>query len=127
MAITQDPLFQGMTRPTMVFGVTYEALLVCVMVTAVVFLGSGNPLYLLVFAPLYGVVRLICASEPRFFELLKVWSITKGRCLNRGYWGSSSYSPTEPVRHKPTPKEQAEIRKQKEQRIKAERKKGKTK
>lgn len=88
-----DPLFVGVTRPTMVGGVPYEALIVNGLITSVAFMGTGSLLYLLTFVPLHAISYLLCKAEPRMFELLFLWIKTKGKCLNRGYWGSSSYSP----------------------------------
>lgn len=88
-----DPLFVGVTRPTMIAGVPYEALIVNGLITSVAFMGTGSLLYLLVFVPLHAVSYLLCKAEPRMFELLFLWVKTKGKCLNRGYWGCSCYSP----------------------------------
>jgi type IV secretion system protein VirB3 len=98
MALTTDTLFVGCTRPTLVWGVTYAAFIANAMVTAIIFLAVGNPLYIAVCIPLHAIAYLICANEPRSFELLYLWSITKGRNLNRRIWKSSSYSPFEPFR-----------------------------
>jgi type IV secretion system protein VirB3 len=101
MALTTDTLFVGPTRPTMVGGVTLPAFILNGMLSAVVFLAANNILYLGVCVPIHAVAYLICLNEPRAFELLYLWSITKGRNLNRRLWQSSSYSPLEPFRPKP--------------------------
>lgn len=88
-----DPLFVGATRPAMVMGITYEAFVVIVMVTAVVFIGTGNPLWALLYLPMHVTAYLICQKDPRQFEQFKLWSETKGRCLNRAHWQAASYSP----------------------------------
>ncbi|MBY4679117.1 type IV secretion system protein VirB3 [Marinobacterium arenosum] len=88
-----DPLFVGVTRPSMVGGITYEALIVCVMVTAVVFLGSGNIFTLTIYLPLHVISYLVCQKDPRAFRLLSLWVSTKGRSVSRQYWGASSATP----------------------------------
>lgn len=98
MALTTDTLFVGCTRPTLVWGVTYEAFLFNAAITSIAFLGAGNVLYFLIALPIHAVCYLICAGEPRQFELIALWSKTKGRNLNRRLWQSSSYSPLEPFR-----------------------------
>ncbi len=98
MALTTDILFVGPTRPTMVAGVTFPAFLFNTMLSSIVFLAAGNILYLAVCIPIHAVAYLICLNEPRAFELLNLWAITKGRNLNRRLWGASSYSPFEPFR-----------------------------
>lgn len=101
MALTTDTLFVGPTRPTMVWGVTLPVFIVNAMATGIVFLGANNVLYLAVCLPIHAVAYLICLNEPRAFELILLWSKTKGRNLNRRLWQSSSYSPLEPFRPKP--------------------------
>ena len=93
MATTSDPLFVGATRPTMMWGVSYEAFIVCFMFTAVVFIGSGNPLFLLLYLPVHALCYLVCLKDPRAFRLLWLWLQTKGRSVTRQYWGASSASP----------------------------------
>jgi type IV secretion system protein VirB3 len=98
MALTTDTLFVGCTRPTLVGGVTFPAFIANAMLTAIVFLGANNLLYIGVCIPIHAIAYLICANEPRAFELLNLWSKTKGRNLNRRIWQSSSYSPLEKFR-----------------------------
>lgn len=104
MPLTTDPLFVGPTRPTLVWGVTYEALIANGLITAIVFIAANNPLYLGVAIPIHGVCYLICATDPRAFEMLMLWSRTKGRNINRRVWRASSYSPLERFREKPVKK-----------------------
>ena len=98
--LTTDTLFVGVTRPTMVAGVTLPAFLLNTMLSSIVFLAANNILYLSVCIPIHAVAYLICLNEPRAFELLFLWGATKGRNLNRRLWQSSSYSPLEPFRPK---------------------------
>jgi len=39
------------------------------------------------------VARLIVRHDANAFRLLWLWTLTKARCRNRGWWGGSSYSP----------------------------------
>ncbi|MBZ2207151.1 type IV secretion system protein VirB3 [Massilia soli] len=98
--LTTDTLFVGVTRPTMVAGVTLPAFLLNTMLSSIVFLAANNILYLSVCIPIHAVAYLVCLNEPRAFELLFLWAATKGRNLNRRLWRSSSYSPLEPFRAK---------------------------
>lgn len=90
-----DPVFLGITRPPMRWGVTYSALLVCGMVSVETFLLTHNLLWLLIWIPLHGLSYLACLREPRFFDLLLVWGQTRGPALvgNLRFWHASSYSP----------------------------------
>ena len=93
--LTSDPLFVGATRPPMRWGVTYSALLANGVVTMEIFLVTRNLLALLLAAPIHGVCALLCARDPRFFDLALLWGRTRIPALlaNARFWKSSSYSP----------------------------------
>jgi type IV secretion system protein VirB3 len=95
MGLTDDTLFVGLTRPTMLMGVTYSALIVNAVVTMEIFIVTKNLLWLLSFVPIHGVLYLVCLYEPRFFDLLLLWTRTRGAALagNLRHWRASSYSP----------------------------------
>ncbi len=93
MSVQTDILFQGATRPTMMYGVPMDALIIIVGIVMILFIGIGNPLYMLIYPPLHLIAMAICASDARAFRLLYFAIITKGVCLNRHFWGASSYSP----------------------------------
>ncbi len=91
--LTSDPLFVGATRPPMRWGVTFVALLCNTIVTMELFLATRNLLTLALCLPVHGV--LLCARDPRFFDLLQLWARTRLPALlaSRRFWGASSYSP----------------------------------
>lgn len=93
--LTADVLFVGATRPPMRWGVTYSALLLNGMLTMEIFLLTKNLLTLLMAAPIHGLCALLCARDPRFFDLLLLWGRTRIPALlaNARLWRSSSYSP----------------------------------
>jgi type IV secretion system protein VirB3 len=90
-----DPLFVGATRPPMRFGVTYAALLVNAAFTMEVFILTKNPLVLLIALPIHGVCVLLCARDPRCFDLLFLWCRTRllAHLTTWRYWKGASYSP----------------------------------
>jgi type IV secretion system protein VirB3 len=93
--VTADPLFVGVTRPPMRFGVTYVMLLFNAAFTMEVFLVTKNLLVLLLAVPIHGVCMLLCARDPRYFDLLFVWAKTRLLayfCTLR-FWRGASYSP----------------------------------
>jgi len=92
--VTADPLFLGVTRPAMAFGVTYSALLVNAVLTVELFLLTRNLLWLLACVPVHGIFWLLCLSEPRFFDLAMLWGRTRGPGLfgNRSVWRAQGYS-----------------------------------
>jgi type IV secretion system protein VirB3 len=93
--LTTDPLFVGVTRPPMRWGVTYSALLANGVLTMEIFLVTRNLLTLLLAAPIHGVCALLCARDPRFFDLALLWGRSRIPALlaNARFWKSSSYSP----------------------------------
>jgi type IV secretion system protein VirB3 len=93
--LTADPLFVGITRPPMRWGVSYESLLLNLVVTMEVFVLTRNLLTLLVAIPLHGVCALLCAREPRFFHLILLWLRTRLPAYlgTARLWRAGSYSP----------------------------------
>ena len=94
--ITADTLFVGMTRPSMIWGVTYSAMMFNIVVTSESFIVTKNLVWLLAFLPIHGVLYLVCLYEPRFFDLLQLWGRTRLPAMlggNLRYWRANSYSP----------------------------------
>jgi type IV secretion system protein VirB3 len=90
-----DPLFIGATRPSMLWGVTYSAVMLNAMCIMELFLLTKNLLILLVAAPIHGVCMLLCARDARFFDLVLLWGRTRlpAYLANLRFWKASSYSP----------------------------------
>ena len=94
--IVADPLFVGMTRPSMVWGVTYSAMMFNIVITTESFIVTKNLAWLLSFVPVHGVLYLLCLYEPRFFDLLQLWGRTRLPAMlggNLRFWRANSYSP----------------------------------
>jgi type IV secretion system protein VirB3 len=90
-----DPLFVGATRPSMLWGVTYSAVMLNAMCIMELFLLTKNLLILLLAAPIHGVCMLLCARDARFFDLVLLWGRTRlpAYLTNLRFWKASSYSP----------------------------------
>jgi type IV secretion system protein VirB3 len=90
-----DPLFVGATRPSMLWGVTYSAVMLNAMCIMELFLLTKNLLILLIAAPIHGVCMLLCARDARFFDLVLLWGRTRLPALlgNLRFWKASSFSP----------------------------------
>jgi type IV secretion system protein VirB3 len=101
--LTRDPLFLGATRPPMRWGVTYTALLANLILTLEVFLISKNLLVLAAALPVHGLQRLLCARDPRIFDLLFLHLKTRAPhwFANARHWHAASYSalPLAPAAH----------------------------
>jgi type IV secretion system protein VirB3 len=95
--VTADPVFVGVTRPPMRFGVTYLALLGNLVFTMEGFLLTKNLLVLLIAIPIHGVCALLCARDARYFDLLIVWAKTRMLSYfeSMRFWKGASYSPLE--------------------------------
>jgi len=88
-----DPVFLGLTRPAMLFGVTQTFFVINAAVCMIAFLGTGSFLPLFVGAPLlHGVGTLVCLRDARTFD---IWFVKARflKCLNRSYWRANSYDP----------------------------------
>jgi len=90
-----DPLFVGITRPPMRWGVAYEALLLNLVITMEVFVMTKNLLTLLMAIPIHGVCALLCARDARFFHLMLLWGRTRLPAYlgTARLWCAASYSP----------------------------------
>ena len=93
--LTIDPLFVGVTRPPMRWGVTYSALLANLVVTMEVFLLTRNLLLLSMALPIHATSAALCLRDARIFDLLFVWCRTHAPTLlaNGRVWHAASYSP----------------------------------
>ena len=91
--VETDPLFVGLTRPATVWGIPYFAFVIEIMTTTLIFLAIGNPLYLMLAAPIHAVLYLISANDPGVFGSIFLWMKTIGRCRNTRFWGAASFSP----------------------------------
>jgi type IV secretion system protein VirB3 len=93
--LTADPLFIGATRPSMLWGVTYSAVMLNAMCIMELFLLTKNLLILLIAAPIHGICMLLCARDARFFDLVLLWGRTRLPALlgNLRVWKASSFSP----------------------------------
>ena len=92
--LVADPLFVGATRPAMIAGVTYSAVMLNGMCVMELFLLTKNLLILLIAAPVHGVCMLLCARDARFFDLTLLWGRTRLPAFlgNLRFWKASSYS-----------------------------------
>jgi type IV secretion system protein VirB3 len=99
MSIQRDVLFVGATRPSMIAGVTYEALGVEVFITGIANTMTGHPATLLLFPVLHLISYILCMKDPRQFKVLFMYFGTKGRCKNKAFWKASSVAPYEKRRY----------------------------
>lgn len=93
--LNSDPLFQGLTRPTMILGVSYMYFVANAMISMIIFINMQSFKMILIVSPTVHLIGyLICLKEPRAIELFLL-RLNKGfRCMNRGFHGyTNSYDP----------------------------------
>ncbi|NCU67969.1 conjugal transfer protein (plasmid) [Acidovorax sp. 210-6] len=88
-----DELFVGLTRPATVFGVHFTAFVAEMILVGCVFLAIGNPIWLLLLVPTHSLMYVISSTDPGRFDSLTKYAKTNGRCLNRWFWKSASFTP----------------------------------
>ncbi|XVN42883.1 MAG: VirB3 family type IV secretion system protein [Candidatus Rickettsia vulgarisii] len=89
--LTSDPLFVGLTRPAMIFGVSIKFFALNIILCMSLFI-YGNSIYNLLFGGIAHLVGyIICFKEPRFIEILLNKSSKCSGCPNSSYYGANSY------------------------------------
>jgi type IV secretion system protein VirB3 len=91
--IRVDPLFLGLTRPSMILGVTY-VFAGCEMLSSLaLFVMTSNFVYLLVMLPtLHGIAYMICLKEPLTLEMVIMKTSNFMKCRNKTFYsGTNSY------------------------------------
>lgn len=91
--IGSDSLFLGLTRPSMIFGVTYVFASLNLLAALMLFVFTTNFFYLLVVLPtLHGIAYLICLKEPRTLEMIIMKTSSFSKCKNKSFYeGTNSY------------------------------------
>jgi type IV secretion system protein VirB3 len=93
--LQSDPLYQGLTRPTMILGVSFLYFVVNSVINLIFFINTSNFIFLLVLAPtIHFIGYYVCLKEPRSMEMLFL-KLGKGyKCINNNFHGNAnSYDP----------------------------------
>lgn len=91
-SVKTDQLFKGLTRPTMLFGVSYTFAIMNFMISVMIFMYSNDFRVLLIMAPaIHGIGFAASAKDPLFLDLIVVKLQKCNRCLNRFYHNANSY------------------------------------
>lgn len=89
--IQPDPLFVGLTRPTLIFGVSTPFAMLNMMISVVYFIQTSS----FWIVPIAGVIHLVgylmCFREPLFMELYLNKLSKCNQCANKSYYGANSY------------------------------------
>jgi type IV secretion system protein VirB3 len=88
--VSRDPLFLALTRPAMLFGVTYSWFAVSFLGWLAIFVNTKNfGLLIPGLITTHVVGYYACSYEPRFMEIIKIWAQTVPTCINRFYHGNT--------------------------------------
>ena len=95
-SLSADPLFKGLTRPAMIFGVSYSFAMLNMMFNMIYFVNapslSHKLLAIFLIATLHGIGYIACSKEPLFIELYRV---KVSKCTfawkNYNFHGANSY------------------------------------
>ena len=91
--VTSDPLFVGLTRPPMLFGVSYTFALMNGLISMIAYIATTDFRYMVMMFPIHAIGYYICSKEPLFIELFKIKADKCSRCTNRLYHGANTYDP----------------------------------
>lgn len=89
--IGTDSLFLGLTRPPMLFGVSYTLATLNAMISLLAFVITSKFFYLLVLLPsIHAICWMLCLKEPRAMELFLIRNSKCSICRNRMYHGGTN-------------------------------------
>ncbi|PIT70415.1 type IV secretion system protein VirB3 [Bartonella tribocorum] len=87
------PLFKGATRVPTMWGVPMMPLIIMIMGVAVIAMTINIFLWVIA-PPLCFIMAQITKNDDKAFRIWWLWIDTKFRNRNKGFWGASSYSPS---------------------------------
>nr|WP_253308099.1 type IV secretion system protein VirB3 [Rickettsia endosymbiont of Ceutorhynchus assimilis] len=90
--LSSDPLFVGLTRPAMIFGVSIKFAALNMIMSMTLFIWNNGISVLFVAGVLHLIGYIICFKEPRFIELYLNKLSRTSQCPNKFYYGANSYS-----------------------------------
>ena len=91
MAKETQPLFKGMTRPAMIFGVPMTPLIIVLGVIASISVWT-SPIYMLVAIPVVLIMKFIASYDDFMYSILFHGLKCKTPALNKKYYGVKTYT-----------------------------------
>ncbi|CAL7959295.1 type IV secretion system protein VirB3 [Alphaproteobacteria bacterium] len=88
-----DTLFVGLTRPPLLFGVSYMFALLNFFVCMLAYVATNQFKYLFTLFPVHALGCYVCSKEPLFLELFIIKAQKCSRNRNKAYHGGNSYDP----------------------------------
>ena len=91
--LNTDPLFIGLTRPPLLFGVSYMYFILNIFFCAIFFIQTSNFWFLPLGLFIHLMGFILCNKEPLVMELLMIKMQKCNNCSNKLYHGANSYDP----------------------------------
>ena len=88
----KDPLFLGLTRPTMIAGLTVEAYLAILMLTCLIVINVGILYAVVVYLISHFICYWICRKDPALFRILALYFKTKLSANSGSFFKTASFS-----------------------------------
>jgi type IV secretion system protein VirB3 len=89
--LNNDPLFIGLTRPTLIFGVSTNFAMLNMIICGIYFIQTNTLSIIFVAILVHMVGYILCFKEPRFMELYIMKFSNFNKCSNKTYYGANSY------------------------------------
>lgn len=89
--IKADPLFVGLTRPTLIFGVGIQYAMVNMLICLTYFINSSDFKVIPIAFVVHMIGYVLYFKEPRFMELYINKFSRCNQCTNRSFHGGNSY------------------------------------
>ncbi|TNM65304.1 VirB3 family type IV secretion system protein [Aliirhizobium smilacinae] len=89
--VVLTPLIVGLTRPPMLWGVPYMAVVIVIGVTVTAWLMTNHLAALGLSPLLYLLLFSLTASDSKFLDVLQVACRQTPGTPNRAFWGATSY------------------------------------
>lgn len=91
--IREDPLFVGLTKPPLIFGVSFSFAMVNMMISTIIYIQMSSIKIIFIAFIIHMIGYILCFNEPLFIEIYanKAQNFTK--CKNtKDYKGNSYYT-----------------------------------
>ncbi len=86
-----DPLFVGLTRPTLLLGVNMKFAMINVMLCMMLYVMFTNIKFVFLLVAIHIFGYILSFREPRFMELYIIKLGECNQCPTKGYYGANSY------------------------------------
>jgi type IV secretion system protein VirB3 len=91
--VNVDSVFLGLTRPPLLFGVSYNYFILNIMICMGIYINTSNFLYFAMMGPIHFLGYYLCSKEPRFIELFMNRNQNCPRIWNFTFHKGNSYDP----------------------------------